>query len=140
MNEREILNLIFLLGFSTAATVTNVSGRGVGMDVVKSNLERIGGAIDVGSVIGAGTTFHVRIPLTLAIIPALTVLCAGDRYAIPTINLAQLIRLEGEQGQAGIERISGTPVYRLRESCCPSSTWTASSGSPHRRMRSATPC
>ena len=91
MNEREIVNLIFLPGFSTAATVTNMSGRGVGMDVVKSNLERIGGAIDVGSVIGAGTTFHVRIPLTLAIIPALTVLCAGDRYAIPTINLAQLI-------------------------------------------------
>jgi two-component system, chemotaxis family, sensor kinase CheA len=119
MNEREIVNLIFLPGFSTAATVTNVSGRGVGMDVVKSNLERIGGAIDVGSVIGAGTTFHVRIPLTLAIIPALTVLCAGDRYAIPTINLAQLIRLEGAQGQAGIERISGTPVYRLRGKLLP---------------------
>jgi len=119
MNEREIVNLIFLPGFSTAATVTNVSGRGVGMDVVKSNLERIGGAIDVGSVIGAGTTFHVRIPLTLAIIPALTVLCAGDRYAIPTINLAQLIRLEGGQGLAGIERISGTPVYRLRGKLLP---------------------
>ncbi|HJT99677.1 MAG TPA: chemotaxis protein CheA [Actinomycetes bacterium] len=119
MNERETLNLIFLPGFSTAATVTSVSGRGVGMDVVKSNLERIGGAIDVASVIGAGTTFHVRIPLTLAIIPALTVLCAGDRYAIPTINLAQLIRLEGGQGQAGIERISGTPVYRLRGKLLP---------------------
>ena len=119
MNEREIVNLIFLPGFSTAATVTNVSGRGVGMDVVKSNLERIGGAIDVGSVIGAGTAFHVRIPLTLAIIPALTVLCEGDRYAIPTINLAQLIRLEGGQGLAGIERISGTPVYRLRGKLVP---------------------
>jgi two-component system chemotaxis sensor kinase CheA len=117
MNERERVNLIFLPGFSTAATVTNVSGRGVGMDVVKSNLERIGGAIDVGSVVGAGTTFHVRIPLTLAIIPALTVLCAGDRYAIPTINLAQLIRLEGDQ--AGIERISGTLFYRLRGKLLP---------------------
>jgi two-component system chemotaxis sensor kinase CheA len=119
MNEREIFNLIFLPGFSTAATVTNVSGRGVGMDMVKSNLEKIGGAIDVSSVIGDGTSFHVRIPLTLAIIPALTVLCAGDRYAIPTVNLAQLVRLEGRQAQAGIERISGTPVCRLRGSLLP---------------------
>jgi two-component system chemotaxis sensor kinase CheA len=119
MSEREIINLIFLPGFSTAATVTNVSGRGVGMDVVKSNLERIGGTIDVGSVIGAGTTFHVKIPLTLAIIPALTVLCAGDRYAIPTVNLAQLVRLEGERGRAGIEFISGTPVHRLRGNLLP---------------------
>ena len=119
MNQREIINLIFLPGFSTAATVTNVSGRGVGMDVVKSNLERIGGAIDVSSVIGSGTSFHVKIPLTLAIIPALTVLCAGDRYAIPTVNLAQLVRLEGRQAQAGIERISGTPVYRLRGNLLP---------------------
>jgi two-component system chemotaxis sensor kinase CheA len=119
MNEREIVNLIFLPGFSTAATVTNVSGRGVGMDVVKSNLEKIGGAIDVSSVTGAGTSFHVRIPLTLAIIPALTVLCAGDRYAIPTVNLAQLVRLEGRQAQAGIEDISGTPVYRLRGNLLP---------------------
>jgi two-component system chemotaxis sensor kinase CheA len=117
MNEREIINLIFLPGFSTAATVTNVSGRGVGMDVVKSNLEKIGGAIDVRSAIGAGTTFHVKIPLTLAIIPALTVGCAGDRYAIPTVNLVQLVRLEGEQ--AGIELIAGTPVYRLRGSLLP---------------------
>jgi two-component system, chemotaxis family, sensor kinase CheA len=119
MGEREIMNLIFLPGFSTAATVTNVSGRGVGMDVVKSNLERIGGAIDVTSVIGAGTTFHVKIPLTLAIIPALTVLCAGDRYAIPTVNLVQLVRLEGEQVHAGIELIAGAPVYRLRGSLLP---------------------
>jgi two-component system, chemotaxis family, sensor kinase CheA len=119
MSEREITNLIFLPGFSTAAAVTNVSGRGVGMDVVKSNLERIGGAIDVSSVPGAGTTFHVRIPLTLAIVPALTVLCAGDRYAIPTVNLAQLVRVEGGHGGAGIERISGTPVYRLRGKLLP---------------------
>jgi two-component system chemotaxis sensor kinase CheA len=114
MSDREIINLIFLPGFSTAAAVTNVSGRGVGMDVVKSNLEKIGGAIDVSSASGAGTTFHVRIPLTLAIVPALTVLCAGDRYAIPTVNLAQLVRVESGQDGGGIERISGTPVYRLR--------------------------
>jgi two-component system, chemotaxis family, sensor kinase CheA len=119
MNERELINLIFLPGFSTASSVTNVSGRGVGMDVVKSNLEKIGGTIDVSSAVGAGTTVHVRIPLTLAIIPALTVVCAGDRYAIPTVNLAQLVRLEGEQARAGIERISGTPVYRLRGKLLP---------------------
>jgi two-component system chemotaxis sensor kinase CheA len=119
MSDREITNLIFLPGFSTAAAVTNVSGRGVGMDVVKSNLEKIGGAIDVSSVLGASTTFRVKIPLTLAIVPALTVLCAGDRYAIPTVNLAQLVRLEDEQGRAGIELISGTPVYRLRGKLLP---------------------
>ncbi|HEY6696775.1 MAG TPA: chemotaxis protein CheA, partial [Acidimicrobiales bacterium] len=119
MNEREITNLIFLPGFSTASSVTNVSGRGVGMDVVKSNLEKIGGSIDVTSVVGAGTTFHVRIPLTLAIIPALTVVCAGGRYAIPTVNLAQLVRLEGEQGRASIELVSETPVYRLRGKLLP---------------------
>jgi two-component system, chemotaxis family, sensor kinase CheA len=119
MSDREITSLIFLPGFSTAAEVTNVSGRGVGMDVVKSNLEKVGGASDVRSVLGAGTTFHVRIPLTLAIIPALTVLCAGDRYAIPTVNLAQLVRLEGAQGRAAIELISGAPVYRLRGKLLP---------------------
>jgi two-component system chemotaxis sensor kinase CheA len=119
MNEREITNLIFLPGFSTASSVTNVSGRGVGMDVVKSNLEKIGGSVDVSSVVGAGTTFHVKIPLTLAIIPALTVVCAGDRYAIPTVNLAQLVRLEGEQGRASIELVSETPVYRLRGKLLP---------------------
>jgi two-component system chemotaxis sensor kinase CheA len=114
MSDREIINLIFLPGFSTAATVSNLSGRGVGLDVVKANLEKVGGAIEVDSAIGAGATFHVKIPLTLAIIPALMVLCAGDRYAIPALNLAQLVRLEGEQARAGIERISDTPVYRLR--------------------------
>jgi two-component system chemotaxis sensor kinase CheA len=119
LSGREIINLIFLPGFSTAATVTNVSGRGVGMDVVKSNLEKIGGSIDVSSDIGAGTTVLVKIPLTLAIIPALTVICAGDRYAIPTVNLVQLVRLEGEQGRVGIELISETPVYRLRGNLLP---------------------
>jgi two-component system chemotaxis sensor kinase CheA len=119
MNEREITNLIFLPGFSTASSVTNVSGRGVGMDVVKSNLEKIGGSIDVSSVVGGGTTFHVKIPLTLAIIPALTVVCAGGRYAIPTVNLAQLVRLEGERGRASIELVSETPVYRLRGKLLP---------------------
>ncbi|MGC1513393.1 MAG: chemotaxis protein CheA [Acidimicrobiales bacterium] len=114
MSEREMLNLIFLPGFSTAATVTNVSGRGVGMDVVKTNIERIGGTVDVLSEVGRGTTFKVKIPLTLAIIPALVVTCAGDRYAIPQISLLELLRLDGDQAKQGIEFIHGAPVYRLR--------------------------
>ncbi len=83
MTDREIFNLIFLPGFSTAEKVTNVSGRGVGMDVVKTNVEKIGGTVDVQSALGRGTTVKVKIPLTLAIIPALVVTCGGDRYAIP---------------------------------------------------------
>ncbi|MGK2959533.1 MAG: chemotaxis protein CheA [Acidimicrobiales bacterium] len=114
MTERELLNLIFLPGFSTAAAVTNVSGRGVGMDVVKTNIERIGGTVDVHSEISRGTTFKVKIPLTLAIIPALVVTCGGDRYAIPQISLLELLRLEGDQARQGIEFIHGAPVYRLR--------------------------
>ena len=93
MSEREIVQLIFLPGFSTAAAVTNVSGRGVGMDVVKTNIEQIGGTVDVQSVVGGGSTFRIKIPLTLAIIPALTVRCAGDRYAIPQVALVELVRL-----------------------------------------------
>ncbi|MBI3474320.1 MAG: chemotaxis protein CheA [Acidobacteria bacterium] len=114
MSEREIFNLIFLPGFSTAAKVTNVSGRGVGMDVVKTNVERIGGTVDVQSKLGQGTTVRVKIPLTLAIIPALVVTCGGDRYAIPQVSLLELVRLEAEQAGKGIELVHGAPVYRLR--------------------------
>jgi len=113
MGDREAVNLIFLPGFSTAEKVTNVSGRGVGMDVVKTNIERIGGTVDVQSKAGAGTTVRMKIPLTLAIIPALIVTTAGDRYAIPQISLLELVRLEGEALKA-IELIQGVPVYRLR--------------------------
>lgn len=119
MSPREIVNLVFLPGFSTAAQVTNVSGRGVGMDVVKTNIERIGGTIDVQSVVGRGTTFRIKIPLTLAIIPALTVTCAGDRYAIPQVSLLELVRLEGDAVAAGVEQIQGAPVYRLRGNLLP---------------------
>jgi two-component system chemotaxis sensor kinase CheA len=114
MSDREIFNLIFLPGFSTAEKVTNVSGRGVGMDVVKTNVEKIGGKVDVESVAGQGTTVRVKIPLTLAIIPALIVTCSGDRYAIPQVSLLELVRLEAEQARAGIELVHGAPVYRLR--------------------------
>ena len=114
MTEREIFNLIFLPGFSTAEKVTNVSGRGVGMDVVKTNVEKIGGTVDVQSTLGKGTTVRVKIPLTLAIIPALVVTCGGDRYAIPQVSLLELVRLEADEVGKGIEMVQGAPVHRLR--------------------------
>ena len=114
MTEREITNLVWLPGFSTAERVTNVSGRGVGMDVVKTNIEKIGGTVDLQSKPGQGSTVRMKIPLTLAIIPALIVTTAGDRYAIPQVSLLELVRLEGEQARKGIELIHGAPVYRLR--------------------------
>ncbi len=114
MSDAEATHLIFLPGFSTAAAVTNVSGRGVGMDVVKTNIEKIGGSVEVRTVLGEGTTFKIKIPLTLAIIPALSVLCGGNRYAIPQINLIELVRVEASETSAGIEFVHGAPVYRLR--------------------------
>jgi two-component system, chemotaxis family, sensor kinase CheA len=114
MTEREIANLIFMPGLSTAAKVTNVSGRGVGMDVVKTNIEKIGGTVDVQSKLGQGSTVRMKIPLTLAIIPALIVTTSRDRYAIPQVSLLELVRLEGEQVRNGIELVNGAPVYRLR--------------------------
>ena len=114
MPEREVFNLIFLPGFSTAEKVTNVSGRGVGMDVVKTNVEKIGGVVHVESTPGKGTTVRVTIPLTLAIIPALVVTCGGDRYAIPQVSLLELVRLEPDRARVAIEMVHGAPVYRLR--------------------------
>ncbi|HVT79231.1 MAG TPA: chemotaxis protein CheA [Phycisphaerae bacterium] len=119
LTEREATNLIFLPGFSTADKVTNVSGRGVGMDVVKTNIEKIGGTVDVQSKTGAGTTLRIRIPLTLAIIPALIITSGGDRFAIPQVSLLELVRLEEEQAKAGVEMVHGTPVYRLRGNLLP---------------------
>jgi len=119
MNDREILSMIFLPGFSTAEKITNVSGRGVGMDVVKTNIEKIGGIVDLQSVPGSGTTIKIKIPLTLAIIPALIVTVAGERYAIPQVSLLELVRLEGEDGHKKIERIHRVPVHRLRGALLP---------------------
>jgi len=119
MGEREALNLVFHAGLSTAEKVTNVSGRGVGMDVVKTNIEKIGGTVDIQSQPGHGTTLKIKIPLTLAIIPALVVTTAGDRYAIPQISLLELVRLEGDEARKGIEFIHGAPVYRLRGNLLP---------------------
>jgi two-component system chemotaxis sensor kinase CheA len=119
MSKRELLNLIFHPGFSTADKVTHFSGRGVGMNVVQANLEMIGGTVDIDTCVGLGTTFKIKIPLTLAIIPALTITTGGDCYAIPQINLQELVRLEAEQIERGIEHIHGTPVYRLRGNLLP---------------------
>jgi two-component system chemotaxis sensor kinase CheA len=114
MPDREIFNLIFLPGFSTAEKVSNVSGRGVGMDVVKTNVEKIGGTVEVHSTAGQGTTVKVKIPLTLAIIPALMVISGGERFAIPQVSLLELVRLEPGDAAKGIEMVHGAPVYRLR--------------------------
>jgi two-component system, chemotaxis family, sensor kinase CheA len=114
MSDREAVNLIFLAGLSTAAEVTNVSGRGVGMDVVKTNIERIGGVLDVHTEVGAGTTFRIKIPLTLAIIPALMIECRGNQFAIPQVNLDELVRIERDRVAEAVEWIHGAPVHRLR--------------------------
>jgi len=112
--DRELFGLILLPGFSTAKEVSEVSGRGVGMDVVKTNLAQLGGAIEIDSVAGAGTTFTLRLPLTLAIIPSLLVTAAGQRYAIPQKDLQELVCVEGEQTRARIERTPEQEMLRLR--------------------------
>ena len=118
MDRREVLMQVFRPGFSTAKTVTNVSGRGVGMDVVKTNIERIGGAVDVESNLGAGTTWRLTIPLTLAIIQALTIECGRQRYVIPQVAVHELVYLDGQGGRV-IEHAMGAPVYRLRGKLLP---------------------
>ena len=133
LGEREALNLLFLPGFSTAEKVTNVSGRGVGMDVVRTNIEKIGGTVDLSSRFGEGTTVKLKIPLTLAIIPGLVVTlgdCRGEapngkkgkggqHFVIPQVSLVELVRLEGEAALRSIERIRNTAVYRLRGNLLP---------------------
>jgi len=119
LSEREALGLIFLPGFSTAQAVTNISGRGVGMDVVKSHIEKIGGAVDLFSRPGEGATVKIRIPLTLAIIPGLIITCGGERFVIPQVSLLELIRLESDSTGKHIEYVHGTPVYRHRGTLLP---------------------
>ncbi len=112
--ERELLQLIFLPGFSTAAAVTNVSGRGVGMDVVRTNVEKIGGKVEIDSRSGHGTTLKLRIPLTLAIIPALIVRSLSQSFALPQGSLSELVHIPPERTATAIEWIEGAPLYRLR--------------------------
>jgi two-component system chemotaxis sensor kinase CheA len=117
--DRELLQLIFLPGFSTAAAVTNVSGRGVGMDVVRTNVEKIGGKVEIDSRPGKGTTLRLRIPLTLAIIPALIVRSVGQSFALPQGALSELVHVPPGQAATSIEWIENAPLYRLRGKLLP---------------------
>ncbi len=125
MTDNQILRFIFRPGFSTAAAVTAVSGRGVGMDVVKTNVERIGGTIELESVVGRGTTFTIKIPLTLAIVSALIVEAGRERFAIPQLSVVELVRAgtkaaDGQDdGEPIVQMIDQTPVLRLRERLLP---------------------
>ncbi|GAA1800849.1 chemotaxis protein CheW [Luedemannella flava] len=117
MEPRELMTLVFQPGFSTAKKVTNVSGRGVGMDVVKTNIENVGGTVDVESNPGAGTTWRLTIPLTLAIIQAITVESAGERYVVPQVAVLELVHVDNRSNR--IEYAAGAPVYRLRGKLLP---------------------
>jgi len=119
MSDKERLNLIFRPGFSTAEKVTEVSGRGVGMDVVKSNLTKLGGQIEVESQPGMGATFKIKLPLTLAIIPSLLVSSGGERFAIPQVNVQELLRIPARQVKERLEKVGDAQVVRLREQLLP---------------------
>jgi two-component system chemotaxis sensor kinase CheA len=119
LSDRELMQLIFLPGFSTAEAVTNVSGRGVGMDVVRTNVEKIGGKVEVDSRAGKGTTLRLRIPLTLAIVPALVVRSREQSFALPQGALSELVHLSPEQVKAQVEWMEGAPLYRLRGKLLP---------------------
>ncbi|MDM7203034.1 MAG: chemotaxis protein CheW, partial [Thermodesulfobacteriaceae bacterium] len=116
LTEKEILSLIFKSGFSTAEKVTQVSGRGVGMDVVKTNIEKLGGSIEINTLLGKGTTVRIKIPLTLAIIPALIVTSHTQRYAIPQVSLRELVSINLERD---ILKIGDTEFFRLRGEIIP---------------------
>ena len=114
MSESELLNLVFLPGFSTVEKVTNLSGRGVGMDVVKTNVDRVNGTVDLQSYPGKGTTIKIKIPLTLAIVRAVIIQSKGKRFAIPQVNIQELVRLDADRVRTEIESVHGVPVYRMR--------------------------
>lgn len=120
MSKQQIHNFIMRAGFSTAEKVTNVSGRGVGMDVVRSNIEKIGGTIALTSEEGVGSTFTIKIPLTLAIVSALIVECCGERFAIPQTSVVELVRAStNSSSDHTIEMINASPVLRLRDHLLP---------------------
>jgi len=118
MTEQQIQQFIFAAGFSTAEKVTSISGRGVGMDVVRTNIEKIGGTIELKSVTGKGSTFTIKIPLTLAIVSALIIECAKERFAIPQISVLELVRASAKSDNA-VEMINQSPVLRLRNRLLP---------------------
>ena len=119
MTEREALQLIFLPGFSTAAAVTTVSGRGVGMDVVRANVEKVGGSVELESKVGVGTTLRLRVPLTLAIVPALVVRSGGQSFALPQSALVELVYVPKRDEERAVERMGAAELYRLRERLLP---------------------
>ncbi|WP_310599833.1 chemotaxis protein CheW [Desulfobulbus sp.] len=119
MSEKERINLILLPGFSTAKKVTDVSGRGVGMDVVKTNLDQLGGSIEMDSEVGKSTTISIKLPLTLAIIPCQIVMTDGERYAIPQVNLEELLRIPAAKVVERVERVGDAEVVRLRGNLLP---------------------
>jgi two-component system chemotaxis sensor kinase CheA len=119
MSEREALQLIFLPGFSTAAAVTTVSGRGVGMDVVRANVEKVGGSVEVESRRGEGTTLRLRVPLTLAIVPSLVVRSGGQSFALPQSALVELVDIPQREFARVVQRIGSAELYRLRERLLP---------------------
>ncbi len=119
MTSKEKINLIFLPGFSMSEQITDLSGRGVGMDVVKTNLDRLGGLIEIDSLPGKGTTLHLKLPLTLAIIPSLLVSDGEERYAIPQMNVVELLRIPPSGIKNRIERIGSAQVIRLRDELLP---------------------
>jgi two-component system chemotaxis sensor kinase CheA len=119
MGPREACQLIFAAGFSTADAVTDVSGRGVGMDVVRTNIEKLGGTVEIDSQMGRGTTMHVKLPLTLAIIPSLVVRCGTERFAVPQVNVCELVRIKATEVAQRIERVKGAEVLRLRGNLLP---------------------
>ncbi|MCA9175670.1 MAG: hybrid sensor histidine kinase/response regulator [Planctomycetales bacterium] len=114
MSDHEALQLIFRPGFSTAAKISDVSGRGVGMDVVRTKIEKMGGAVEVDSKLGVGTAIQITLPLTLAIIPSMLVSCRGRTYAIPQMNIVELVRVRAAEIEQRINCIKGSQVLRLR--------------------------
>lgn len=118
LSDKEAYELIFAPGFSTAAQITNVSGRGVGMDVVRTNIEKIGGTVELSGTAGAGTSIKIKIPLTLAIVPALIVKCGKGTFAIPQVKIEELVRVDPES-ENKIEMLHGAPVFRLRGDILP---------------------
>jgi two-component system chemotaxis sensor kinase CheA len=119
MSNDELHLLVFAAGFSTSRTITSLSGRGVGLDVVRTNIEHIGGTVDIDSVPGQGTTVHITLPLTLAIVPALIIRQCEQRYAIPQVNVIELISLEGAEANKPGEMFHNAPVFRLRGEVLP---------------------
>jgi two-component system chemotaxis sensor kinase CheA len=119
LNHKELIDLIFLPGFSTRDTITNLSGRGVGMDVVKNNIENIGGSIEITSIPNEGTHVRLKIPLTLAILPTLFVRCSEEIFLIPQNRILELVRFAPNQPNNGIEDFYGTPTFRLRDKLIP---------------------